>query len=294
MQHHDYIVRRIVDLPASADSPLRGEEIRVIDAMFWPSADEAKAAEKVEVSLLPATTELVPSLPFAQLGEPYLRHLEQRILRHPRELVSHVRRILYLRQQGNTDSIAGTLGDAPARVLADALAGALADLFIVLGNRGRSLRSRLLYMSRPQLTRDQRNFFEAHLDHGLSATEAMPMLSESRLSRQVGGTNRIVVTSADEDAFDLASEAMANGEDDVAQELLESLLDLDPGNPEVCSALLDIYERNDRKVDFLSTYARFLGCELGMPRRWSRMAEAFRKEDESSTDTDLPDLAWIR
>ncbi len=269
------------ELPESAGPGTRADDVRVIGAKFWAAHDEAEAHENIEVSLLPPTTALLRAFPVAGLDESYLRHLDQRIVRHPRELVSHVRRILLLRELERADS----------------LAGALLDLFIVLGKRGRALRARLLRMIESRITPDEREFFRAHLDNGVSPTESMPLLPQSRLSRQVVGTTRIVATANSDDAFEVAKESLASGQVDIALELLEGLLELDPGSPEVCSALLDLYEQRDDRDGFFRTYTRFLGRELGEPQRWRRLANTFQEaEDPAGAErpTILPDLAWLK
>lgn len=269
------------DTSEAAGPGLRADDVHVISAKFWATHDEPEAHENIEVSLLPPTTALVRAFPVAGLDASYLRHLDQRIVRHPRELVSHVRRILLLRELERADS----------------LAGALLDLFIVLGNRGRALRSRLLHMIESRITPEEREFFRAHLDDGVSPTEAMPLLPQSRLSRQVVGTTRIVATGNSKNAFEVAKAALASGRTEDARELLEGLLELDPGSPEVCSALLDLYEQRDDRDGFFRTYTRFLGRQLGEPQRWRRLASVFQEAGDSAgaaRPTDLPDLAWLR
>jgi len=59
---------------------------------------------------------------------PMIEHLAYVVARDPGDLTSHTRRVLLSLQQPDQDRIAGSL----------------ADLFIALGTRGRSLRERLL------------------------------------------------------------------------------------------------------------------------------------------------------
>ena len=67
-------------------------------------------------------------------------------------------------------------------------------------------------------------------------------------------------------------ESMANGRYDIAQELLEGALDQDPGNEEVCDALLDLYEQGGLFERFFETYTASLGRQLGHAERWARLA----------------------
>ncbi len=270
-------------VPHSHRTASLDEEVRIVGATLWPTADEpttamVSAADVIEASLLPPTTRLVREFPIVGLDRDYIRHLERRILRRPRDLESHVRRILALKE----------LSDA------DGIAGALADLFLVLGDRGWALRERLYAAVRKHLEPAHARFFGRHLDSGLSPTDPMPSFERSRLSKQVIGTTRIVVTRGDEwsDAFELSRQAADAGADDEARELLEGLLDVDPGNVEVCEALLDLYERNSLREVFFRTYTQFLGRPLACFDRWLALAARFRDgNDGVGDDTVSGDVA---
>lgn len=254
------------------------EEVRIVSATLWPTTEQpatamVSAADSVEASLLPPTTRLVREFPVVGLDRDYIRHLERRILRRPRDLKSHVRRILALNE----------LKDA------DWIAGALADLFLVLGNRGLALRERLLANVRKNLAATHAEFFARHLDRGLYPTDPMPSFERSRLSKQVIGTTRIVVAGSDDvsDAFDVAREAAEAGRIDEAREMLEGLLDADPGNADVCEALLDLFERNDLRQVFFKTYTQHLGRPLACFDRWLRTAARFRVGGEAIQDDSM-------
>ena len=285
MEKQEAIVHRR-GVPTTGGTRSLDEDIRIISATLWPTAAEpttatVSAADAVEASLLPPSTRLVREFPVAGLDRDYVRHLEQRIVRRPRDLTSHVRRILMLNE----------LRDA------DGIAGALADLFLVLGNRGRALKARLVETVEPRLTPEYASFFSEHVDQGLSPADAMPSLARSRLSKQVGGTTRIVVTgdSPDSGAIELAKEAAKAGQNEIAQQLLEGLLDLDPGNAEVCDALLDLYERGNLRQDFFKTYTAYLGRPLAHFERWLQIAARFRDNPGGArTAADLPDLADLQ
>ena len=265
-------------VPNSRRTASLDEEIRIIGATLWPSADEpgapiVSAADTIEASLLPPTTRLVREFPVIGLDRDYIRHLERRILRRPRDLESHVRRILALRQ----------LKDA------DGIAGALADLFLVLGSRGKALKERLYHAVRKHIEPSYARFFGRHLDRGLSPTDPMPSFERSRLSKQVIGTTHIVSVRHDAlgDALEQARVAAEAGYADAARELLEGLLEMDPGNEAVCNTLLDIYERNGLHQAFFTTYTRYLGRPLACFDRWLRTAARFR-QDDSARDASGP------
>ena len=214
--------------------------------------------------MLPPTRRLLRDFPVPGLERPYLRHLEQRIVRNPRDLLSHVRRIY----------LASALGDQTT------IAGALTDLFLVLGREGRPLRRRLLQLVGSQLDAEKLRFFEAHLDQGLDEDEATSDMPESRLSKRLLGTTSIVSRADDAEEFDdpvrLALESISRGHDDLAQAVLEGALETDPGNTPVSEALLALYSGRQMRDDFKKTYTGLLGRRLACRDRWDELAHRFR------------------
>ena len=267
MESNDRIVTRIPVLRDRVDGEPPGEDVEVVNAWLWPSAelsDQQPVEQAVEVSLLPKSSKLLRDFPAPGLEQPYLRHLEQRVLRNPRDLLSHVRRLF----------VANDLSDVAATE------GALADLFIILGSRGKPLRTRLLELVADKLSTDRRAFFDSHLEGGLDANEAMPNLPQSRLSRRVVGTTQIVVRKGDNDraerSVDLARESMENGHYDMAQAVLEGALETDPGDKEVCEELLGLYRQRNLRRSFFRTYTALLGRQLAVPELWARLAADFK------------------
>ncbi len=266
MESHDHIVTRIPVAKNRGEKP-PGEDVEVVNAWLWPSAalsDRYPVEQAVEVSLLPKSRKLLRDFPAPGLEQPYLRHLEQRVLRNPRDLLSHVRRLF----------IASDLGDVAATE------GALADLFIILGSRGKPLRTRLLEQVADKLSTERRAFFYSHLEGGLDVNEAMPNLPQSRLSRRIVGTTQIVVRLGDKDrtdrSVDLARESMENGQYDMAQAVLEGALESDPGDKEVCEELLGLYRQRNLRRSFFRTYTAMLGRQLAVPEQWARLSADFK------------------
>ncbi len=264
------IVTRVTTTPDWQPEELRDTDVEILDAWLWPATAEPgieQPAEElsIEVSLLPPTRRLLRDFPVPGLERSYLRHLEQRIARNPRDLLSHVRRI-YL---------------ADALVDADAISGALADLYLVLGRQGQALRRRLLNLAGAHLTTEQFGFFVAHLEHGLDENEPIPDIPQSRLSKRVIGTTRIVSRSGGDapDADDpvrLARESIARGHQDTAQAVLEGALESDPGNRDVSRELLQLYSDRDLRGSFSTTYTALLGRELAGREAWDKQARRFR------------------
>jgi hypothetical protein len=105
------------------------------------------------------------------------RHLSALLVRNPLDLRSHAQRA-YLALDSEDPELAF---------------GALVDLFIALGNKGRQLRSALLELSRSHLASEHYLYLEAHLDHGLNPNIALPAPQGSLLDRglaAIGETTR--------------------------------------------------------------------------------------------------------
>ncbi len=277
MDTSNHIVERVSKAPSRQTGRLDEADVKILDAWFWPAAEIAEPgraqqdeAVPVEVSLLPPTRRLLRDFPVPGLEGPYLRHLEQRISRNPRDLLSHVRRFY----------LADALGDL------DAITGALTDLFLVLGQQGRQLRGRLLKLAGYKLTAEQRQFFDNHLERGLDSNEPIPQFAQSRLSKRVSGTTRIVSrvkedASSSIDPVQLARESISKGRYDVAQAVLEGALETDPGDRDVCAALLDLYSSRGLRRDFDKTYTTLLGRQLACRDRWDDLARRFRLRVET-------------
>ncbi|MDJ0941757.1 MAG: hypothetical protein QNJ00_18475 [Woeseiaceae bacterium] len=241
----------------------------IISARLWPSADEAVSSDarawpdvdldKVEGSLLPATRRLSPQFPVAGMQSRYLAFQQHRIQRNPRDLLAHVRRVMMEVATGDAASVNG----------------ALVDLFLVLGSRGRQLRRRLLVYASPQLDPGQRRFFREHLDAGLRSADITEDIPHSRLSQQRAGSVSIVKrrdAAASIEAVKLARDSIAAGHDEHAQSLLEGIVERDPGNEAACRELLGLYSRNGLRKSLLRTYSASLGRQLALPEIWRYLA----------------------
>ncbi len=226
-------------------------------------------ARRIEASLLPASRRFVRELPVIGMEGGYLRFLEQRIHRNPRDLTTHVRRLLLnhtLKDRAGTN-------------------GALVDLFLVLGYRGHPLRQRLLFAVRDTLSNEQQRFFERHLEDGLYADDTGSSVPRSCLSRQIRGTVRIVAEigvreQPHRDPITVARNALDNNEEDVAKAILEGALDADPGSEEICVELLSLYKRRELREDFLRTYTSMIGRRLSRPDLWQALAARFSRDQQ--------------
>ncbi len=230
----------------------------------------------LETAFLPEQKALFPEIGDDHLGDALLQHMERKIGRNPRDLRTHVQRISMRHREGD----------------AVGCFDALADLFIILGPRGRALRANLLWQVRDLLPREQFDFLRRHLDQGLEPTTALPVASDSLLTL---GVSRATValphraTTAD-DLLKRAIDAIAEGRDHTARRYLEHALDIDPGHTLVTMELLALYRRNGWRNEFLNTWTRLSSRKLALPEIWQALDQRFlryppqRKEIENRPD----------
>jgi hypothetical protein len=110
-------------------------------------------------------------LRFASAPDELTLHLAFAVHRRPDDLRTHVRRILLLVQRGESDPL-GT---------------ALADLFIVLGNRGLGLRRTLIDLAARTLTPTWTEFLTQHLARRLLPESSQPGHAVSLLAQETVG-----------------------------------------------------------------------------------------------------------
>ena len=226
--------------------------------------DAASDALPIEPSLFPEPRGLVPRGPGTPSQLLYLRHLERRIQRNPRDLHAHVRRTLIYR----------TLGDR------DAGFGALIDLFLILGPRGLQLRENLLLRWEGKFPEARYRFLRARLKSGLQASEPLPRGVSSVLARGITGVTNIVEVSEDasstfEDPVQRAQERMAKGDRAAAQAILEAAFREDPGREDVCRELIGLYRRENLPESFFTTYVEGLSRRLAVPHLWEDTERSF-------------------
>ncbi|MET0007931.1 MAG: hypothetical protein ABW124_11380 [Candidatus Thiodiazotropha sp. 6PLUC9] len=184
------------------------------------------------------------TLPEAVEPERWATHLAYLSAREPTNLVNHVRRV-YLHL---------------ARKEPDALYGALLDLFLILGEKGASLRKRLLKMSKRELPRDRYTLFATHWKQGLKGNQSFPISQYSVLGNFVKGELNLIDegVSAEQksakyiDPLDLAKEELTFGDVTVAQEILESAIMETPTRMGLHYSLLEVYKHSRSLSDLLT------------------------------------------
>ncbi|MDP4300985.1 hypothetical protein [Leptothrix discophora] len=185
------------------------------------------------------------------------RHLGAAIGRDPLDLESHVQRVRL----------------ACAAPLTDFAFGALVDLFMALGPRGRSLRARLLEQAEAWLAPEDAHFLHAHLDAGLSRAVALPSAPGALFHPAVVGVARMVdhlrVAAAQLSAREQAISLLEHGDLDGARDLLEQALLDEPGDADVRDELLGIY-RHSRDDAAKTAMAERLQARHGqLPAGWA-------------------------
>lgn len=189
-----------------------------------------------------------------------------RSARNPRDLRNHVQRINHQIQQKNPDGVYG----------------ALLDLFIILKDRGRPLRERMLKSAR-QLLRDE--WFETlnqRLDRGITELDAMPLSHSSILSKGCAGSRRLVEKIGDSAALDWdtlqeARSYLEYGQVDQAQSLLETAILQGSLRLDIHKDLLEIYKHARDRSNFLKMHRQLDTTDQSVLRLWRKLAAFFRE-----------------
>jgi len=147
-----------------------------IFANSTPLSDRSITEEyPFDPNLLPAIKKLLPEFQTTEKQIAYTEFLARKIQRNPQDLLSHIQRI-YLNH---------TLANE------EAYFGAVVDLFIALGPKGRALKKSILRPTFTLLESDHAKFIREHLRSGIYSTQLIPT-RESRLSKGLSSTSSIV------------------------------------------------------------------------------------------------------
>lgn len=190
----------------------------------------------------------------------YLCHC---VTREPSDLRSHVRRVFLAHGRKNTVD----------------LFGALVDLFIALGNKGSSLRQRMLEGAKENLEPRQYSLLRESLAGGLDERKVV-FAPGAMLCRGVEGTLKLVESGAEKsreprDPLVEAREYLEYSQLDEARHLLEEALMQDPRRQELHEELLEIYRSTRDQSNFAKMLGR-LNKGNPMPEQWQELAEYFR------------------
>jgi len=208
-----------------------------------------------------------------QCAADFLAHA---VARRPADLRRHVQRVYLLQRPAD----------------AQALAGALFDLFISLGGMGRPLRERMLNTSSGILDEDLHAFLQLRLDVGLSRADVMPEVADAMLASGIGGNLPAVILSggngrgsseeggdhADRDYLAEAQSFIEYGQLDEARQTLEEGVLLMPAEQPLQQELLEFYQYTNDRDGFFSTRQRLEALNNPFAELWNEETVFAKRE----------------
>ncbi len=194
-------------------------------------------------------------------------YLDHAVVRAPHDLRGHVQRINLHIQRND----------------AEAVYGALLDLFIILKTLGRPLRDRMLKQSQAVLSEEVYQFLVQRLEVGIVATDVVLPSRTSLLSKGFSGTNRLVIKldtseAPTQDPLEEALDRLEYGQIDEAKQVLEAAILKEPGRPELLHDLLEIYKSTNARESFLAMRQRLSTNANPAADAWRELA-AFLGEE---------------
>lgn len=189
-------------------------------------------------------------------------YLAHKVARTPGDLRSHVQRVVV---HINLKDAEGTYG-------------ALLDLFIVLVDKGRALRGRMLEAAKTLLNQERSQVLSQGLDGGVSATDALPLAVNSVLSKGFTGSSRLVerlgaAAQGQRDPLDEARECLEYGQLQQAQQVLEEAILQGPQRDELHHELLEIYKHARDVEGFRAMWRRLEDAGTPASAAWQRLEE---------------------
>lgn len=238
-------------------------------SLFIGAGDSAAIPESLQASVEPAfmareTFDLrFPSACRDSLGE-YFCHC---ISRDPRDLLSHVRRIVLAHDQGASEE----------------LFPALLDLFVALGNKGLDLRKRMLGFARSELAIGHYRQLLDSLAMGLKE-KGIPTVPGSMLQSGLEGWSILVhegdhQPNAPRDPLVEAREFLEYSQLEEARILLEAAVLMTPHRVELHDELLDIYRSTRDEANFSQMFQELDGISNPCRKKWEGLMEFFRSRN---------------
>ena len=200
------------------------------------------------------------------LGVRVSNYLAHKIVRQVADLESHIQRIIIYSRFRN----------------ADAVYGALLDLFIVLGNKGFAIRQRMLRMVAKAIGRTRYARLLGVLERGITSDELLPYTPYSMLSGSFVGASPLVYKCSADDMeirspLDEARDLVDSGMIDEGRKLLESSLLLDRGNEALNVELLEIYKHTQNKDAFNEMFVKIGRRPLAAIDEWKSLSVSFEE-----------------
>jgi len=160
----------------------------------------------------------------------------------------------------------------------EAVYGALLDLFIILNERGRPLRKRMLETCCKRISEDRYAFLARHLDSGIREIDAVPPVRTSLLTKGISGINQLVIKqdTTQRSYLDPLAEALDHieyGQLEEAKRLLEAAVTQQPHRRELHQELLDLY-RHTKDMDSFNAMFQRLDMESNpAAEAWQDLAD---------------------
>lgn len=184
------------------------------------------------------------------------RHLSGQVARDALDVEAHVRRVLLACQPPLTERAFG----------------ALVDLFLALGDRGRGLRRQLLDQAEPWLDPQDAHLLRVHLDSGLPRGTRLPAQDWSLFDSAVLGASAMVELQrrevARETPFQQAMSLLEYGDLEGARGMLEEALLDAPQDDEVLRELLAIYRHSRDDTGKAEMADRLVARHGAVPAGW--------------------------
>jgi len=193
--------------------------------------------------------------------------LAHKITRSPSDLLSHIQRILiFIEHKKN-----------------EAAYNSLIDLFLVLGDKGRALRTRMLSSAQFLLSETQLSILNqtSPLDSFLQSD--LVDISQSLLhSGNNSGIPFIVKENDSEESsstiIDEARSYLEYGQLDEAILALKNAVVIYPNKLELQYDLLEIFQKTHDKAGFIDCYEQLIDKGLYLPPSWQQLAQEFGYE----------------
>ncbi len=203
-----------------------------------------------------------------EFGRKVIDHLAHHIVRHPGDLQQHLTRIQLAQRHTDADSLYGTL----------------LDLFIVLQDKGRPLRERLLRNLSSCLQPQQVAYLNAMLSGQDMTARSAPPAKASMFNSGLTGTitfltpQALMHDSQDSDPLEVVSDLIDCGRIDEAQQLLEEAVRNTPECAELSRELLALYHHSRNRPAFEKMWQGAQDLDLALRTEWQAMAESFAGE----------------
>lgn len=193
--------------------------------------------------------------------------LAHKITRSPNDLRSHIQRILlFIEHKKN-----------------EAAYNSLIDLFIVLGDKGHALRTRMLSAAKLLLSETQFSILSQTFSSDSFSQSNLVDISQSLLSSRNNSAIPFILKSDDSEEstntiIDEARSYLEYGQLDEAKIALQQAVVIYPNKLELQYDLLEIFQKTHDKTGFIDCYEQLIDKGLYLPPLWEQLAQEFGYE----------------